>query len=262
MCLMYSNVSTPSLRAGILSIVRFQNTACNGDKATPARASLTPSAHVERHLDRPLRQRLRGLLFLQVHCGGSPTQNETVFVTVTDKKEDNSLCWPPFSPQGLGRTLADSGANHEESVVQRPSHRLRQSELLEVQPRCTHWRRSMVTWQGVGFRSSPWVGRLTKTVSFWLVIRRRWTWRNNRPRSRWAGADRGAALRVHSASARHVPESPLSPLQAVFWKRTMDRIPARRGRGWDTLDTLDTWIRRKLGRDGHLLRNRQELTNE
>ena len=34
------------------------------------------------------------------------------------------------------------------------------------------------------------------------------------------------ARRVHSASARHVPESPLSPLQAVFWKRTMFRMPA------------------------------------
>ena len=33
------------------------------------------------------------------------------------------------------------------------------------------------------------------------------------------------ALRVHSASAKQVPESPLSPLQAVFWNRTIDRIP-------------------------------------
>ena len=33
------------------------------------------------------------------------------------------------------------------------------------------------------------------------------------------------ALLVHSASAKQVPESPLSPLQAVFWNRTMDRIP-------------------------------------
>lgn len=33
------------------------------------------------------------------------------------------------------------------------------------------------------------------------------------------------ALRVHSASARQVPESPLSPLQAVFWNLTIDKIP-------------------------------------
>ena len=31
----------------------------------------------------------------------------------------------------------------------------------------------------------------------------------------------------HSASAKQVPESPLSPLQAVFWKRTMESIPEK-----------------------------------
>lgn len=64
------------------------------------------------------------------------------------------------------------------------------------------------------------------------------------------------ARRLHSASAKQVPLSPLSPLQAVFWNRTMDKIPGKDGLNcaWvdDTNSIVDKIKKRILEIKEHL----------
>jgi len=143
----------------------------------------------------------------------------------------NLLCWPPFSPQSIGSRSPTVVRTMKESVVQRPfsSGWARVNSSKSNRSWHTFGCFSMVTWQvSVPFSPRGYDG-LTKTVSFWLVMPPHVNLKEQQaPKPLAHGPIDVPARRVHSASARQVPESPLSPLQAVFWNRTIDKIPVCR----------------------------------
>lgn len=103
----------------------------------------------------------------------------------------------------------------------------------------TFWVFSMVTWQvSVPFSPRGYDG-FTKTVSFWFVVPPQVNLKEQQvPKPLAHGPMPVPARRAHSASAKQVPLSPLSPLHAVFWKRTIERIPGSDGgrKTWPSIE--------------------------